>query len=192
MALVVKNPLLNAGDMKPGLIPGSGRSPGGHSNPLQYSCLENPMDRAAWLAKARRVTQSQTWLKWLISLIDTAGFKRKMLSEYYTNAYEKFFPLSKYESIKQFCSEWLHLTYWNKNCINPTAHSYIYNIQERIEGLILISVARSFSLKTWWTDFFFFFLLDLSGPSYICPTWFCPTLCRVSICYRVFVTSLYY
>ena len=79
-----------------------------------------------------------------------------MLSEYYTNAYEKFFPLSKYESIKKFCSEWLHLTYWNKNCINPTAHSYIYNIQERIEGLILISVARSFSLKTWWTDFFFF------------------------------------
>ena len=37
----------NAGD--PGLIPGSGRSPGeGHGNPLQYSCLENPMDRGAW------------------------------------------------------------------------------------------------------------------------------------------------
>ena len=46
-ALVVKNPPANAGDM--GLIPGSGRSPrGGHGNPLQYSCLKNPMDGGAW------------------------------------------------------------------------------------------------------------------------------------------------
>ena len=43
---VVKNPPVNAGDA--GLIPGSGRSPGeGNGNPLQYSCLENPMDRGA-------------------------------------------------------------------------------------------------------------------------------------------------
>ena len=42
----------NAGDVKDmGLIPGSGRSPGGgHSNPLQYSCLKNPMERGAWRA----------------------------------------------------------------------------------------------------------------------------------------------
>ena len=47
-----------------GLIPGSGRSPGGgHGNPLQYSCLENPMDRGAWQATVHRVTQSQTQLK---------------------------------------------------------------------------------------------------------------------------------
>ena len=46
---VVKNPPANVGD--PGLIPGSGRSPGeGNGNPLQYSCLENPMDRGAWWA----------------------------------------------------------------------------------------------------------------------------------------------
>ena len=44
---MVKNPPANAGDM--GLIAGSGRSPGGgHGNPLQYSCLENPMVRGAW------------------------------------------------------------------------------------------------------------------------------------------------
>ena len=44
---VVKNPFTNAGDE--GLILGSGRSPGeGNGNPLQYSCLENPMDRGAW------------------------------------------------------------------------------------------------------------------------------------------------
>ena len=46
MELVVKNPPASAGDM--GLILGSGRSPGGENgNPLQYSCLENPMDRGA-------------------------------------------------------------------------------------------------------------------------------------------------
>jgi len=46
---VVKNPPANAGDS--GLIPGLGRSPGGgNGNPLQYSCLEDPMDRGAWQA----------------------------------------------------------------------------------------------------------------------------------------------
>ena len=46
---VVKNPPINAGDA--GSIPGSGRSPGeGNGNPLQYSCLENPMDRGTWWA----------------------------------------------------------------------------------------------------------------------------------------------
>ena len=52
VALVVKNPPTNAGDIRGvGLLPGLGRSPGGgHDNPLQYSCLENPMDRGAWRA----------------------------------------------------------------------------------------------------------------------------------------------
>ena len=52
MALVVKNSPANAGEKRDaGLIPGSGRSPGeGHGYPLQYSCLENPMDRGAWRA----------------------------------------------------------------------------------------------------------------------------------------------
>ena len=47
---VVKNPPANAGDVRDaGVIPGSGRSPGGeHGNPLQYSRLENPMGRGAW------------------------------------------------------------------------------------------------------------------------------------------------
>ena len=52
----------NAGD--PGSIPQLGRSPGeGNSNPLQYSCLENPMDRGAWWATVYGVAQSQTRLK---------------------------------------------------------------------------------------------------------------------------------
>ena len=50
VALVVKNPLASVGDVRDnGSIPGSGRSPGGgHGDPLQYSCLEDPMDRRAW------------------------------------------------------------------------------------------------------------------------------------------------
>ena len=44
-----------------GLIPGSGRSPGGgHGNPFQHSCLENPMDRGAWQATVHRFTELNT------------------------------------------------------------------------------------------------------------------------------------
>ena len=55
VALVIKNLPANAGD------PGLGRSPeGGHGNPLQYSYLENPMDRGAWQATVHTVAKSQT------------------------------------------------------------------------------------------------------------------------------------
>ena len=64
MVLVVKNPPANAGDIRNvGLIPGLGRSPGGgNGNPLQYSCLEDPMDTGAWQATAQRAAKSRTWL----------------------------------------------------------------------------------------------------------------------------------
>ena len=57
---MVKNPPANAGDVRDaGSILGSGRSPGGgHGNPLQYSFLENPMDRGAWQAIVHRVAKS--------------------------------------------------------------------------------------------------------------------------------------
>ena len=56
---MVKNPLFNARDT--GSIPGWGRSPGGgNGNPLQYSCLENPMDRGAWQATVHGVEKSGT------------------------------------------------------------------------------------------------------------------------------------
>ena len=60
--LVVKNPPANAGDLKDaGSIPESGRSPGeGHGNPLQYSFLENPMERGTWQATIHGVVQSDT------------------------------------------------------------------------------------------------------------------------------------
>ena len=56
-----KESACNAGDM--GSIPGSGRSPGeGNGNPLQYSCLENAMDRGAWKSTVHGVTKSRTQL----------------------------------------------------------------------------------------------------------------------------------
>ena len=57
---MVKNLLANAGDVRyEGLIPEMGRSSGeGNGNPLQYSCLENTMDRGAWRATVYRVTES--------------------------------------------------------------------------------------------------------------------------------------
>ena len=65
VALVVKNLPANAGDLRDvGSIPGKGRSSGGgNGNPLQYSCLENPMDRGAWCAAVYGVAKSWTRLK---------------------------------------------------------------------------------------------------------------------------------
>ena len=62
---MVKNPPANAGDVRgAGSIPWSGRDPGrGNDNLLQYSCLENPMDRGAWWATVHRVAKSQPRLK---------------------------------------------------------------------------------------------------------------------------------
>ena len=62
VGLVVKNLPANAGDERDlGSTPESGRSPaGGHGNPLQYSCLENPMDRGAWRATVYKFEKADT------------------------------------------------------------------------------------------------------------------------------------
>ena len=62
---MVKESTCNAGDAGDvDLMPGLGRSPGeGHGNPLQYSCLKNPMDRGAWWFTVHGVAKSQTQLK---------------------------------------------------------------------------------------------------------------------------------
>ena len=63
---MVKNSQANAEDM--GSIPGSGRSPGGgNGNPLQYSCLENPMDRGAWWAIVHGVAKESDTTEQLIT-----------------------------------------------------------------------------------------------------------------------------
>ena len=62
---MVKNPSVNSGDIKnAGSIPGLGKTPGGgHGNPLQYCCLENPMERGAWWAIVHRVAKSRAQLR---------------------------------------------------------------------------------------------------------------------------------
>ena len=62
---VVRKPLANSGNIRDGgSIPGWGRSPrGGHGNPLQYSCRENPVDRGAWWAIFHRIAKSWTQLR---------------------------------------------------------------------------------------------------------------------------------
>ena len=62
VAVLVKNPSVKAGDARDaGSVPESGRSPGvGNGNPLQYSCLEKPMDKGAWWVTVHGVTKSWT------------------------------------------------------------------------------------------------------------------------------------
>ena len=62
MESLLKNPPANAGDIKDsGSIPGSERSPGGgHGSPLQYSCLEDLLDRGAWWVTVHRVAELDT------------------------------------------------------------------------------------------------------------------------------------
>ena len=75
-----------------GSIPGWGKCPGGgHGHPLQFSCLENPVDKGAWQATVYSVPQSRTWLKWLS-----------------TNA------VFTYKCSAQFCWRWGHQMLWRK------------------------------------------------------------------------------
>ena len=68
----VKASACSVGDL--GSIPGSGRSPGeGNGNPLQYSCLENPMDGGAWWATVHGISKSQTRLSERLNLISGGG-----------------------------------------------------------------------------------------------------------------------
>ena len=80
VALVVKNLSANAGDIRDAnWIPGLGRSPGvGNGNPLQYSCLGNPMDREAWRATVHRVTESDTmeYARMDICIIPSLGYHK--------------------------------------------------------------------------------------------------------------------
>ena len=75
VALWIKNLPANTGHPgDPSLIPGSGRSPGGgNGNPLQYPCLENPVDRGAWWAIVHGVTKSQDMTEWLSTQHTSSG-----------------------------------------------------------------------------------------------------------------------
>ena len=123
---MVKNPPANGGDVREaGSIPGLGRSPGGGlGNPLQYSCLENPMDRGARWATVPRVAQSWPGLK---QLSTHAKANVSMMETYYIiNSQSKFASLfaetkkkksrcqiSCYsvlkENLKPVSTAWLHV-----------------------------------------------------------------------------------
>ena len=90
----VKASACNAGDL--GSIPGSGRSPGeGNGNPLQYSCLENPMDRGAWWATVHGVAKSRTRLSNLA--FSTMGIY--------------------WDSCRHFLKKWVTGAIWNSSCM---------------------------------------------------------------------------
>ena len=76
MALVIKSPPANAGNVtNAGSIPGLRRSPEeGHDNPVQYSCLENPMDRGVWRATVYGVAKSKTRLRDLVCILKKLFF----------------------------------------------------------------------------------------------------------------------
>jgi len=84
VAPVVKNLPANSGDKRDvGLNCGWGRSPWEENgNPLQYSCLENPMDRGAWKAIVHRVTKSWTWVKHLSTYIFILIVQRRKMREF--------------------------------------------------------------------------------------------------------------
>ena len=92
MALAVKNPPANAGDIRDAVsVPELGRSPGEeHGNPLQYSCLENPLDRRAWPVTAHGVAKSQSQLKRLSTHarpLSHLGWGRLVASNPYTHTH---------------------------------------------------------------------------------------------------------
>ena len=109
-----------------GFDPWVGRSPGGgHGNPLQYSCLENPMDRGTWWAIVHRVAQSQIWQKWL--------------STWYAHSSAKLYKngpkLRKTHLFSSSLTRWSDRYYWNPHlCFGPVVktpalpiHSAIIN-----------------------------------------------------------------
>ena len=149
VALVMKNPPAKAGDIRDvGLIPVLGRSyGGGYGNPLQNSCLENPMDRGAWWATVHRVAKSWTQLKWLSTHAPPCELSTDTFSSVQSLSLVQLFatlwtvgcqaPLSKGFSRQEF---WSGLPYpppanLPDSGIKPTslmslalAHTYIYAI----------------------------------------------------------------
>ena len=88
----------NAADV--GSILGSGRSPGGDGNPLQYSCLGKPTDRGGWWARVHRVTKSQTQLKWL------ARTHTRPLWDVKVKKKKQFFRRSE---VRKICCIWFYI-----------------------------------------------------------------------------------
>ena len=106
------------------LIPGSGRSPrGGIGNPLQYSCLKNPMDRGAWWATVQRVAKSQTWLSnWAHTFLsDIAVTHFAYLYVVTTQFIDGIVVLNKVN----FLNVWIYLFYINLFLLQLFLYSFL-------------------------------------------------------------------
>ena len=105
---VVKNPPAHARDM--GSVPGSGRPPGeGNGNPLQYSCLGNPMDGGAWWATVHGLTKSWTWLSNWAAISNLNSLEMNYLHVSRQKRTHRFFPESRKVTI-EFPQLWPQLT----------------------------------------------------------------------------------
>ena len=158
VVLVVKKTCLPMQEMKRdvGLIPGSGRSPGGgHDNPFQYSCLENPMDRGSWWATVHGVAKS--W----IQLSDLARMHARMTHQEIpthrlayclaTKKKNKWFLktvkcLSAHAQLVQSC-----LAFCDPMDCNPPGSSVHGILQARILEWVAISSSRVSSQPMDWT-----------------------------------------
>ena len=120
---IMKESTCNIGD--PGSIPGSGRSPGGRNGyPLQYSCLENPMDRGALWATVHGVAKSQAWLTEWISL----SFHSELQVQFFLKELKKWIQAFRWEAWLNPRKRWGHfrveeIAHWNRTpgpfyCLN--------------------------------------------------------------------------
>ena len=150
---MVKNMPANAGHIgDAGSISGSGRSPrGGHGNPLQYSCLENPVDREDWKAEVHRVTQSWTWLKWpsSSSMKARGSFWQIKTFSSATRGQRrmKIRAITELKSSRILCVHvlrhvWFFVTPWTAACPSPLS---IGILQARILGWVAISFHGGYS-----------------------------------------------
>ena len=152
VVLVVKNLPVNAGDIRHmGSVPGSGRPPeGGRAKPLQYSCLENPMDRGTYWATVRGVAKIWTWLGWL-SMPAHRGTGPHMVRSEGQRRQDKSSAVMQMRQRPQQVTEEL----WEEN--DSPELSFL-----EIRGQIL--VLPNYSHWIWY--------LDMGGEAFCCEWWF--------------------
>ena len=149
-----------------GSIPGSGRCPRGEpGNPLQYSCLENPIDRGAWRATVHGVSQSQTGVKWLstcglnLSAMRTENFA--LFTGCVPNANRV--PIHMTGSYSVLWSEWMI----SLTCFSPLPFPFLSP-----SPIILVAKSRT-QLSDWTTTTYIFSLLNISKILHFLPSpWF--------------------
>ena len=136
-----KESAYNAGDL--GLIPGLERSPGeGHSNPLQYSCLENSMDRGAWGATIHGVPKSQTWLSYyrhthihtfLKKHWDLFEFSGLLITLMDMSGYSVCHRINHYDWFSWFSSIVLFFLHWSKYSLKAELTDENVSLSDREE-----------------------------------------------------------